>query len=138
LEEKGYPLRVFDPLIPARSTVPDLAAALAQGPVVMLATNHDAFVRQLTPAALKRAGVRLVIDGKNALNADAIAAAGIHYYGIGRLTLHPEGEAYRAYLALSGDPLRSDADEEAAAALRAQLQAAGMDPIPAPVPRDPA
>jgi UDP-N-acetyl-D-glucosamine dehydrogenase len=84
LEKEGYQLRVFDPHVQEQSTVKSLAEALRGAHAVMLATDHDEFVAALTPAALKQAGIKVVVDGKNALDADAIAAAGIAYFGIGR------------------------------------------------------
>jgi UDP-N-acetyl-D-mannosaminuronate dehydrogenase len=81
---KKYLVRVFDPYLPKRSTVVSLAEAIKDGVAIMLATDHDEIVKFLTPQNLKKHGVRLVVDGKNALNGPALAAAGITYYGIGR------------------------------------------------------
>lgn len=77
-------LRVFDPHVPRFSTVESLDAALNGAHVVMLATNHTSLMKQLTPEQLKKYGIVCVIDGKNALDADGIAAQGILYLGIGR------------------------------------------------------
>lgn len=77
-------LRVHDPHVPALSTVDSVESALTDAHIVMLATNHTSFVDELTPDYLKQQGVRAVIDGKNALDADGIAAQGILYLGIGR------------------------------------------------------
>ncbi len=77
-------LRVFDQHVPALSTVDSLDAALTGADIVMLATNHSNLVDMLTPKNLKQYGIVCVIDGKNALDADGIAEAGILYYGIGR------------------------------------------------------
>lgn len=84
LEKAKWKHVIFDPFLPEQSTVATLDEALANANVVMLATNHTQFTEALTPARLKAAGVKLVIDGKNALDADGIAHAGIHYLGIGR------------------------------------------------------
>ena len=77
-------LRVFDPHVSRLSTVDSLDAALQGAHVVMLATNHTNLVDMLTPGNLKKYGITCVIDGKNALDADGIAAEGILYLGIGR------------------------------------------------------
>ncbi|MCE9643530.1 MAG: nucleotide sugar dehydrogenase [Candidatus Andersenbacteria bacterium] len=77
-------LRVFDPHVPRMSTVDSLDAALTDADVVMLATNHSNLVEALTPENLKQYGIVCVIDGKNALNADGIAEAGMLYLGVGR------------------------------------------------------
>lgn len=84
LEESGAPLRVFDPFVPAQSTVGSLEEALQGAQVLMLSTNHTSFIKTLTPDYLKEMGIKLVIDGKNALDADGIAEAGILYYGVGK------------------------------------------------------
>lgn len=77
-------LRVFDPHVPKLSSVTSLAEALSGAHIVILATNHTNLVEYLTPENLKTQGIRFIIDGKNALDADAIAEAGVLYLGIGR------------------------------------------------------
>ena len=84
LQDSPVALEVFDPYVPSRSTIGSVPEALRQADVVMLACDHDEIVRLLTPAALAQAGITIVIDGKNALDAEGIAAAGISYRGIGR------------------------------------------------------
>lgn len=84
LKKAGVKVRVHDPFLPEKSTVKDLSTALADAAAIMLATDHDSLVKKLTPAILKKAGIKLVVDGKNALDADGIAKVGIAYYGIGR------------------------------------------------------
>lgn len=84
LGERGAHMRVFDPYVPKHSTVGSLDEALVGCDALMLACDHAVFVKELTPKKIKHSGISLVIDGKNALNADGIAAAGIPYRGIGR------------------------------------------------------
>lgn len=74
----------YDPHVPKHSSVHTLKDALEYANVVMLATDHSEFRTSLTPDVLKKHGVVLVVDGKNALDADGIAACGIKYYGVGR------------------------------------------------------
>lgn len=86
LEERSdVHLRVFDPHVPHLSTVLSIEEALQGAHVVILATNHTELIEYLFPDTLKNAGIAFVIDGKNALDADAIAEVGIGYYGIGRM-----------------------------------------------------
>lgn len=87
LETKRFAVKVFDPFVPTKSNVQSLDIALKGANIVMLTTNHTAFVEALTPQLLQQHGVKMVIDGKNALDGDAIAAAGILYYGVGRKRL---------------------------------------------------
>jgi UDP-N-acetyl-D-glucosamine dehydrogenase len=84
LEEGHYSFHIFDPYIARLSTVGSLEEALAGANVIMLATDHASFVEALTPERMKKLGIKLVIDGKNAFSPNAIKAAGIGYYGIGR------------------------------------------------------
>lgn len=77
-------LRVFDPHVLHLSTVPSLEEALSGADVVMLATNHTKICEALTPENLKKHSIQFVVDGKNALDADGIAEAGMLYLGIGR------------------------------------------------------
>ncbi len=87
LEKEGISPRVFDPYVPSQSNVASLAEAVADAEVVILATDHTEFVENLTPSFLIEHQVKVVVDGKNALDADGIKAAGILYYGIGRSNL---------------------------------------------------
>ncbi len=75
---------VFDPYVAKLSSVANTTQALLEAQVIMLACDHDEFVKELTPDLLHKRGIKLVVDGKNALNADGIAELGITYIGIGR------------------------------------------------------
>ena len=79
-----YALRVYDSHVPRLSSVSSLDEALQGAHAVVLATNHTDLVEKLTPEYLKGHNIQFVVDGKNALDADAIAAAGVLYLGIGR------------------------------------------------------
>ncbi len=81
---KDVTLRVFDPHVLHLSTVSSLPEALEGAHVVMLATNHTALCEVLTPKQLAPYGIHFVVDGKNALDADAFMNANIPYFGIGR------------------------------------------------------
>ena len=87
LEDRKLNIRVFDPHVKELSTVDSLDAALDGVDVVMIATNHTEFQNTLTPEYLTAKGVKLVVDGRNSLDADAIENAGIAYYGVGRSNL---------------------------------------------------
>jgi nucleotide sugar dehydrogenase len=87
LKEKGYEVRVFDPFVVDKSTVASLDEALSGANAIMLAANHTQFVEALIPETMKAAGIKLVVDGKNSLDADGIAQQGISYYGVGKKKL---------------------------------------------------
>lgn len=84
LAKEGYQLRIFDPYLPQRSTAASVEKAITGAAAVMLATDHDDIIKELSPAVLKKAGNKLIIDGKNALSPAAIRGTGIIYHGIGR------------------------------------------------------
>lgn len=84
LEKRAAALQVFDPFVPKQSTVASLDGALAGVSALMLATNHTVFTATLTPQKIKEVGIRIVVDGKNALDGEGIAAVGIPYFGVGR------------------------------------------------------
>jgi UDP-N-acetyl-D-glucosamine dehydrogenase len=84
LHARNAPVHVFDPFIPEHSTVSSTAEALSRSDAVILSCDHPALVEELSGPALAAAGIRCVIDGRNALNAEEISEHGITYYGIGR------------------------------------------------------
>lgn len=61
-----------------------LEDALRDVDVVFLGTAHQQYVERLSATTLSEHGIRFVLDGRNALDKDAIKAAGIGYRGIGR------------------------------------------------------
>jgi UDPglucose 6-dehydrogenase len=92
LQAEGVHVRAFDPIaeVQARELMPqlDYAAgaldAVTGADAVVLVTEWPEFI-ELDWAEVARAMQgTLVIDGRNALDADAIAAAGLAYEGIGR------------------------------------------------------
>ncbi|HEX7586464.1 MAG TPA: nucleotide sugar dehydrogenase [Patescibacteria group bacterium] len=83
LEKHGAVTLIFDPHIPARSNVKTLEELLKKSKAIVLVTDHDEF-KSLSPGLLKRYGIKIVIDGKNCLDKNAILKSGIIYKGIGR------------------------------------------------------
>jgi len=83
LIKRGVLVRSYDPFITRESTVKSTADALAGADAVLIATDHSVFT-SLTPEILKKAGVRILIDGRNCLDKDAFLSADIVYRGIGR------------------------------------------------------
>ncbi len=82
LKEQGIHADTFDPYIKEQSTMKDLQSALKHD-IIIIATGHDVFTA-LAATQLKSSGVKVVIDGRNCLDKDAIKKAGIIYKGIGR------------------------------------------------------
>lgn len=83
IEKLGAVTLIFDPHIPARSNVKTLEELLRKSKAVVLVTDHNEFT-SLSPGIFKRYGVKVVIDGKNCLDKNAIIKSGIIYKGIGR------------------------------------------------------
>ncbi|MBI2598412.1 MAG: nucleotide sugar dehydrogenase, partial [Candidatus Diapherotrites archaeon] len=84
LKEKKAVVKSFDPFAANQSTCKSIEEAVNGSDCIILATDHKAFVEQLSPNFLSQCGVRLVVDARNCLDKNKIAAAGIKYVGIGR------------------------------------------------------
>ncbi|OGI14143.1 MAG: hypothetical protein A3E38_01195 [Candidatus Moranbacteria bacterium RIFCSPHIGHO2_12_FULL_54_9] len=84
LEKHHAAVATFDPYIKSRSTAKSLDALLKKSQALVLVTDHQAFKETLTPALLKKHGIKVIIDGKNCLDKQAFIKAGIIYKGIGR------------------------------------------------------
>ncbi len=85
LAQKGANLQVYDPFLPAKSTVPHLEAALEHADHVIVAVAHKAF-KDIKPETLAKHHIHTVIDGRNMWrhNKQDIAKYGIVYEGIGQ------------------------------------------------------
>lgn len=82
---KKYKAQVFtyDPFITEKSTEKSLDSLLKKSEAIVLTTDHDRFVK-IDPRTFKKYGVKVIIDGKNCLDKEAIKKLGIIYKGIGR------------------------------------------------------
>jgi UDPglucose 6-dehydrogenase len=95
LQADGARIRVYDPVAAdeARSMIrgvhfaSDALDAVAGADAVVLVTEWDEFKDLDFDAVAKAMSGKLIIDGRNALDPDAVAAAGLTYEGIGRGTL---------------------------------------------------
>ncbi len=84
LKEHHCKVEVFDPHVEKLSTVKSLETLLKKADALLVATDHREFKEALTPALLKKHGIKVIVDGKNCLDKDAFLKAGIIYKGIGR------------------------------------------------------
>ena len=95
LQADGAKVRVYDPiaeeearrLIRGVHFASDAMDAIAGADAVVLVTEWDEFLTLDWPVVAEAMAGRLVLDGRNALDREAIAAAGLTYEGIGRGTL---------------------------------------------------
>jgi nucleotide sugar dehydrogenase len=88
LREAGAVPLVNDPLftdeeIAAHGAEPASLEDLPRGDAIILQAFHDAY-RDLDWSSVSSTGYRIVLDGRNALDPDAIQRAGMQYIGIGR------------------------------------------------------
>jgi len=89
LAERGALLTAFDPSLvdsdlPMPCRMASSALEAADADVLLVLTDWPHF-RLVDPWALaNRVGRRIIVDGKNILDADAITNAGLHYRGSGR------------------------------------------------------
>jgi UDP-N-acetyl-D-mannosaminuronate dehydrogenase len=74
---------VFDPHVMKSSTVKNLEELLEKSDAIVLVTDHTEF-KEINPEEFKKHDIKVIIDGKNCLNKDAIKNLGIVYKGIGR------------------------------------------------------
>lgn len=83
LKEEGALVDTFDPYFPEQSTIKSIEGLLKKVEAVVVATNHREFVA-LPVSIFKKNKVKVIIDGKNCLNAEKIENNKIIYRGIGR------------------------------------------------------
>lgn len=82
LKSYGAQVSVVDPF--AEGFDISLDEAMKNVEAVFLTTAHKVFVENLTPAYLKKHKIKVVVDGRNALDKRGIIKSGIIYKGIGR------------------------------------------------------
>jgi nucleotide sugar dehydrogenase len=73
-----------DPHVPTHSSEKTLTGFLKKSTAIILATDHREFRETITPELLKKHGVKIFIDGKNAFSKADFAKHGVRYHGIGR------------------------------------------------------
>jgi len=83
LQENKATVLVFDPYVLEKSTVKSMNELFKKSDAILLATDHNEF-KKIDATELKKNKVKVVIDGKNCLDKEAIKKAGIIYKGIGR------------------------------------------------------
>ncbi len=83
LEKHGANVITYDPHILHKCDEDTLEGILKKVDHIFIATDHDAFVG-MDLDLLKKHDIKVVLDGKNCMDKDAIEAMGIVYYGIGR------------------------------------------------------
>lgn len=83
LKNNEADFEVFDPYAREHSTVKSLDEILKKSEVLIIATSHQQFI-DIPVKKFKENKIKVIIDGRNCLDKDAIIKAGIIYKGIGR------------------------------------------------------
>ncbi len=83
LKKYGLKIISFDPHVARISDVKNLKGVLKKSIALILVTGHKEF-KEINPGIFKQNGIRIIIDGANCLDKDAIRKKGIIYKGIGR------------------------------------------------------
>jgi len=73
----------FDPHVLRLSDVKNLEAILKKSQALIITTGHREF-KEIDPKIFKKFGIKVIIDGANCLDKDAIKKLGIIYKGVGR------------------------------------------------------
>ncbi len=93
LVEKGVLVRASDPMVKAFPEVPDVSvtadpmSAICDADAVVLLTEWSEFINLDFRTVADRMRGNLVVDARNALDPEAVAAAGLRYEGVGRHSL---------------------------------------------------
>ena len=82
LERHGADIITFDPHVPKGSTVSSLEELLEKSTALIVATGHKEFIA-IDPGIYKKYEIKVIIDGMNCLDKQAIENCGILYKGIG-------------------------------------------------------
>ena len=83
LKRKKADVKVFDPYLPEKSTAKSIEEVLKHADYVIVATDHKEF-KAVSAAEFSKNNIKIVIDGKNCLDKEAIKKEKIIYHGIGR------------------------------------------------------
>lgn len=89
LEKKGARLNIYDSWIALENTADSVEEATRDARAVLIVTDHDDTTAELAALNLAALPVEVIIDGRNCLDAAAVAAQGILYRGIGRRSWEP-------------------------------------------------
>ncbi len=83
LDGFGAIVRTYDPYVLDKSTHKNLEDVLTGVQAVIIATAHSEF-KAITPEYIKTKGIKVLVDGRNALDKGNFVEVGINYKGIGR------------------------------------------------------
>lgn len=83
LRAKGANAIVFDPHAKTENIVENIDSLLEQSDSIILVTDHREF-KAISADMFKKHNIKIIIDGRNCFDKEAIKRMGIRYHGIGR------------------------------------------------------
>jgi len=84
LKLKGAIIDVYDSWIGFENTVQSLQDGLKKAKALLIVTEHTDTITELKNLDLSKSPLRVIVDGRNCLNAKSVINQGILYSGIGR------------------------------------------------------
>ena len=111
--------------VPGLQTTDDPLEALEGADAAALVTEWPAFRALDWPAVAGRMRRPIVVDGRNALDPEAMVAAGLHYAGFGRGFSGAAPPSVRPSPKVAARPLPATAHQESADAGATSLEMAG-------------
>ena len=84
LESKGAVVDVYDSWIAFENTVQSLQEGLQKAKALLIVTEHTDAITELKSLDLSQLPLKVIVDGRNCLNADTVTNQGVLYSGIGR------------------------------------------------------
>ena len=84
LESKGAVVDVYDSWIAFENTVQSLQEGLQKAKALLIVTEHTDVITELKTLDLSQLPLKLIVDGRNCLNAESVTNQGVLYSGIGR------------------------------------------------------
>lgn len=83
LKRRGAQVLTYDPFVISESSEKSLESILEKSRAIILVTAHKKFL-SITPTVLKKHKVKIIIDGRNALDRELFHSSEVIYKGIGR------------------------------------------------------
>ena len=97
LVSKGAKLSVYDSWYRYENTADTLDLALQDVEAILLVTEHSDIVDKLHKINLMELDVKIIIDGRNALDGNLIEKQGVVYRGIGRASTKQVSNAHDGF-----------------------------------------
>ncbi|PID86276.1 UDP-N-acetyl-D-glucosamine dehydrogenase [Candidatus Gracilibacteria bacterium] len=84
LEKYGAEITIYEPYNLELSDCKSLKKGLENQDVVLIATNHTVFQKEITNKLLEKNNIKILLDGKNCLDKYEYTDSSVKYIGVGR------------------------------------------------------